>query len=190
MATIDYSTIEGFDTMTAEQKVEALLKVDVPEKVDLSAYVSKAQFDKTASELADAKKQVKAKMTEDEAQRAKEAEEKQQIIDELNALKKQSAISGYVNSYLAMGYDEKLAKDTAEALFNGNMDKVFENQQAYNAAKEKSLRAEIMKATPGPNGAGGGGEAKKANVELAAQLGKEKNASLQSSNDIVSMYTK
>lgn len=190
MATIDYSTIEGFDTMTAEQKVEALLKVDVPEKVDLSAYVPKATADKYASEAADYKKQLAAKMTDDEKAAKEAAEEHQKIVDELNALKKQSAISGYVNSYLAMGYDEKLAKDTAEALFNGNMDKVFENQKTFHELQKKVIRAEVMKDTPGPNGAGGGGEAKKANVELAAQLGKEKNASLQNSNDIVSMYTK
>ena len=36
MATIDTSMIEGFDSMTADQKVEALLKAEVPEKVDLS----------------------------------------------------------------------------------------------------------------------------------------------------------
>ena len=53
---IDTSTIEGFDGMTAEQKVEALLKVEVPEKVDLSGYIQKSQFDKVSSELAEAKK--------------------------------------------------------------------------------------------------------------------------------------
>ena len=64
---IDTSTIEGFESMTAEQKVEALLKVEVPEKVDLAGYVKKDLFDKTASELAEAKKAAKAKMTEEEA---------------------------------------------------------------------------------------------------------------------------
>ena len=57
---IDTTTIEGFDSMTPEQKVEALLKVEVPDKVDLSGYVKKDLFDKTASELAEAKKTIKA----------------------------------------------------------------------------------------------------------------------------------
>ena len=40
---IDTTAIEGFESMTAEQKVEALLKVEVPEKVDLSGYIQKSQ---------------------------------------------------------------------------------------------------------------------------------------------------
>ena len=48
------------------EKVEALLKVEVPEKVDLTGYVKKDLFDKTASELAEAKKTAKAKMSEEE----------------------------------------------------------------------------------------------------------------------------
>ena len=52
MATIDTSMIEGFDGMTAEQKVEALLKTEIPEKVDLSLYVSKDTADKYATEAA------------------------------------------------------------------------------------------------------------------------------------------
>ena len=42
---IDTTVIEGFESMTAEQKVEALLKVEVPEKIDLSGYVKKALLD-------------------------------------------------------------------------------------------------------------------------------------------------
>ena len=67
---IDTTVIEGFESMTAEQKVEALLKVEVPEKIDLSGYVKKDLFDKTASELAEAKKTIKGKMSEDEAAKA------------------------------------------------------------------------------------------------------------------------
>ena len=52
MPTISTESIEGFDSMTTEQKVEALLKVEVPERIDLSGYVKKDLFDKTASELA------------------------------------------------------------------------------------------------------------------------------------------
>lgn len=67
MPTISTEGIEGFDSMTAEQKVEALLKVEVPEKVDLSGYIQKSQFDKVSSELAEAKKTLKGKLSEDEA---------------------------------------------------------------------------------------------------------------------------
>ena len=67
MPNIDTSTIEGFDGMTDAQKVDALLKVEIPDRVDLKQYVDKSLFDKKLSELADVSKQLKAKQTDDEA---------------------------------------------------------------------------------------------------------------------------
>lgn len=64
MATIDTSTIEGFDGMTADEKVAALLGVQIPDAVDLSGYVKKDIFDSKASEAATLAKQLKAKTTE------------------------------------------------------------------------------------------------------------------------------
>ena len=69
------SGIEGWATMTAEQKLEALAGIDFPENIDLSGYVSKAQFDKVSSDLAAAKKANKEKMTADEAAATQAAEE-------------------------------------------------------------------------------------------------------------------
>lgn len=66
MAQFDTSTIEGFDGMTAEQKLDALLNAEIPDKVDLSLYVSKETFDKKASEAASLSKQLKEKMSEDD----------------------------------------------------------------------------------------------------------------------------
>ena len=56
MAKIDVTKIEGYDTMSDADKIAALLKADIPEP-DMSGYVSKATFDKTASELASLKKE-------------------------------------------------------------------------------------------------------------------------------------
>ena len=66
MSNIDTSHIEGFDGMTAEQKVEALLKLEIPEAVDLSGFVKKSVFDAKASEAAELSKKLKGKMSEDE----------------------------------------------------------------------------------------------------------------------------
>ena len=51
-----------------------------------------------------------------------------------------------------------VAQDTAKALAEGDMQKVFSNQQKANAAYEKKLRAEMVKSDPKPEGAGGGNE--------------------------------
>ena len=66
MANIDTSTIEGFDNMNADEKVTALLGIQIPDPVDLSGYVKKEVFDTKASEAATLAKQLKVKTTEAE----------------------------------------------------------------------------------------------------------------------------
>ena len=55
-----------------------------------------------------------------------------------------------------MGYDEKLAEETAEAMASGEMDKVFANQKKHLDAFEKKVRAEALKNTPKPTPDGDG----------------------------------
>ena len=189
MPTISTESIEGFDSMTAEQKVEALLKVEVPEKVDLAGYVKKDLFDKTASELAEAKKTIKAKMTDDEAAKAQADADRKALEDKYTELLRKSTIAEHTARFIAMpGYDEKLARETAEALFDGNMDKVFENQQKANAAYEKKLRAEMVKQDPKPDGAGGDDQKKDTAVEFAKKLGKKRADALKSANEGLKHY--
>lgn len=186
---IDTSTIEGFEGMTAEQKVEALLKVEVPERVDLSGYIQKSQFDKVSSELAEAKKTIKSKMTEDEAAKAQADADRKALEDKYTELLRKSTIAEHTARFIAMpGYDEKLARETAEALFDGNMDKVFENQQKANAAYEKKLRAEMVKQDPKPDGAGGDDQTKDTAVEFAKKLGKQRADALKSANEGLKNY--
>lgn len=186
---IDTSTIEGFEGMTAEQKVEALLKVEVPEKVDLAGYVKKDLFDKTASELAEAKKAAKAKMTEEEAAAAERDAKWAEMEAKLKELETEKTISTYKASYLAMpGFDEKLAEDTAKALAEGDMKTVFANQQKASAAHEKKLRAEMVKQDPKPDGAGGDDQKKDTAVEFARNLGKQRADALKSANEGLKNY--
>ena len=138
--------IENYESMTPEEKVAALEAYEP----DMSGFVSKATFDKTASDLAAAKKSLRDKMTEDEAKAAKAAEDQAAIMAELEALRHEKLVSNYTNSYLTMGFDEKLAKSTAEALANGDMDTVFKNQKIHADAREKALRTELLKSTPTP----------------------------------------
>ena len=186
---IDTSTIDGFDSMTAEQKVEALLKVEVPEKVDLASYVKKDLFDKTASELAEAKKAAKAKMTEEEAAAAEREAKWAEMEAKLKELETEKTISTYKASYLAMpGFDEKLAEETAKALADGDMKKVFDNQQKANAAYEKKLRAEMVKQDPKPDGAGGDDKKEDSAVEYARKLGKQRADALKNANEGIKHY--
>lgn len=149
---IDISTIEGFEKMTDEQKVAALLGMDIPEP-DMTGFVSKATFDAKATEAAKLSKQLKARMTEEEAEKEADAAARRELEDKYNALLKRTTIADYKAKYLAMGYDEKLATDTAEAMLEGNIDKVFANGEKYKAEMEKKIRSEILRETPRPNSA-------------------------------------
>lgn len=140
--------IENYESMTPEEKVAALEAYEP----DMSGYVSKATFDKTASDLAAAKKSLREKMTEDEAKAAKAAEEHEALMAELEALKAEKLVAGYTNSYLAMGYEADLAKSAAEALAKGDMDAVFKLQKTHADNREKALRTELLKGTPSPAG--------------------------------------
>lgn len=176
MPHINTDSIPGYAEMTAEEKLEALLKVEIPDSIDLSGYVPKSQFDKTASELAEKKRQEKAKMGQEEAalSELREALEKaQETIAstnlQLEEQKKINLISSYKNNYLALGYDEALAEDTAKAMADGKMDKVFANQKKAAEAAETKLRSEITQSTPRPNGSGGADGQQSRAAQIAAE---------------------
>jgi len=142
--------IENYENMTTEEKLAALEAYEP----DMSGHVAKTLYDKTASELAAAKKALKERMSDDEAKAAKEAEEKAALLERAEKAEYALAVNGYAKAYLAMGYDEKLANSTAEALAKGDMNTVFANQKAHSDAREKALRAELLKQTPPPPAGG------------------------------------
>ena len=146
----DTSTIDGFENMSDADKVTALLGVDLPDPVDTKNLVKKEDFDKVMSEASSYKKQLKEKMTAEEtaAAEAKAAQEKLQ--NDYNALLKENTISKNVAKYIALGYDEKLAKSTAEALYDGDMETVFANAAKANQALADKLKADLMRNSPRP----------------------------------------
>ena len=179
---ISTDSIQGFAEMSDADKVTALLGLDVPDPVDLSGYVKKEVFDAKATEAANLSKQLKSKMTDDEAAKA-------QADADRKALEDKYTIAEHTARYIAMpGYDEKLARETAEALFDGKMDVVFANQQKANAAYEKKLRADLVKQDPKPDGAGGGEGGKDEAVEFAKKLGKQRADALKNANEGLKHY--
>lgn len=151
---IDTTKIDGYDKMTIEEKLSALEGFEV-ESPDYSGYVPKAQYDKTASEAATYKKQLREKMSEEEIKAKEDADKLEAITKERDALLREKTVATYKAKYLALGYDEKLADDTAEALVEGKLDRVFENQKKHIESVEKKIRADVLKETPKPEGGNG-----------------------------------
>ena len=145
MAKIDISKIEGYETMTVEEKLAALEALELPD-VDKM----KSALDKATSEAAGYKKQLRERMTEDEAAKAKAAEDMASVMAELETLRADKAISDYTAQFMGIGYDEKLAKSTAAALHKGDMATMFKNHATFVTEREKVMKAELLKDTPTP----------------------------------------
>ena len=155
MAKVDITKIEGYEGMTPEEKIKALEAYEIEDvQPDYSGYVKKDVFDKTASELAGVKKRLKEKMTDDEAAKQKEQEEREELQSKYEKLLHDSEVSKNKAKLLALGYEEKLADDTAEAMVTGDLEKVMANQKKHLEAVEKKVRAEALKDTPKPTGDG------------------------------------
>ena len=130
MARIDVSKIDGYADMSPEDKLKALEAVEIPD-ADYTGYVKKDLFDKTASELASTKRQLKEKMTDDEVAKQRELEERAELEEKYNKLLRKSEIAENKAKLVALGYEESLADETAEAMVNGELDKVFANQKKH-----------------------------------------------------------
>ena len=83
MAKIDITKLEGYkDDMTAEEKLKLYESYEIAEP-SYDGYIKKDTFDKTASELANVKKQLKDRMSEDEVKEAERAQKDAEIMEEL-----------------------------------------------------------------------------------------------------------
>jgi hypothetical protein len=146
---IDTTLIPNFDELPEEAKA-AILGMEFADTPDMSQFVAKAVFDKKASEVAELSKQLKSKMTQEEQAAAKQAEALAAMQAELESLRADKTISEYTAQYLSLGYSEKLAKSTAEALHQGDMATVFKNQALFVAEREKAMKTDLLKNTPVP----------------------------------------
>ena len=190
MANIDTSTIEGFDTLSAEEQVQALLGLEIPDAVDMSKFVDKSLFDKKASELAEANKKLKDKMSDDEKKKAEDEKALEEMRMKIETLEKEKMVSNYTAQFLALGYDDALAKETAQAQADGDMAKVFANSQKHQKALEEKLKKEMLDKTPKPGGNGGGDDDgdKDEAVEKAKAIAKAKVGDGKSYDDIMNNY--
>lgn len=143
------------DGMTVEE-IEAALGDITPSSNDSSEIERlKAALSKSNSEAAGYKKQLREKMTEDEQKAQKEAEERAELQEKYDNLLRKTEVSENKARLLALGYDEKLANETAEAMVSGDLEKVFTNQLKHQQNLEKKIRADVLKDTPPPVGGNG-----------------------------------
>lgn len=198
MAQIDVTQIAGFEEMTAEQKLDALMKLDVPDKVDLSGYVKKSVFDAKAAEASDLSKKLKGKMTEDEQKQAEIAEaaeaaakEKEALLARVAELEKNNTLREYTLGFTNLGFDEKLASETANLFEEKDSVKFFANMKKFLESYEKAIEKKLMDNTPGPGGnAGNAGENEDPAIKKAKALFGNNAGTGKTYADVLSYYKK
>ena len=188
MAKIDITKIDGYADMSAEDKIKALEAYET-EEPDYSGYVKKGIFDKTASELAAKKRELNDKLTEDEKNKQAEEEKRAELESKYEKLLHESQVSKYKADLLGMGYDEKLAEDTAEAMASGDTEKIFANQKTHLVNVEKKIKAEVLKDTPKPNGTGKGNEGMTLEKLRKLSPGDRSNWARSNPEDYKALYT-
>ena len=138
------------EDMTFEDINAALAERELVDKSQYDGFVPKTLLEKANSEAADYKKKWKAAASEQEQKQIEDAEKQAQIEEELKTLRRSSKVSEYEKQHLALKYDEKDAKEIAEALYDGDMDTVFRLQKKHEESLQKSIKADLMKDMPTP----------------------------------------
>jgi hypothetical protein len=133
----------------SEEEVSALLEKVWAAKEKEHAK-TKSALDKTSSDVAKLKKELNEHQTEEEKAKNAQAEEIERLRAENEAFKKSSAISEITGKLIGLGYADTLASETAEALYNSDMDKFFANTKTMLTDLEKNIKAGVMKGTPTP----------------------------------------
>lgn len=149
MAKIDTSKIEGYASMSAEDKVKAL---EALEYEDNAAELErlKGANSKANSEAAEWKRKHNALLTEEEKKKQEDADALAKMQKELEELRQEKTVSEYKAQFIAQGYSEELATETAKALATGDTAKVFANQQKFLEGYAKTVKADALKKTPKP----------------------------------------
>jgi len=152
---IDTSKIEGYADMTPEQKIAALEAVEYDDRsAEVERY--KSAVSKANSEAAEWKKKHNALLSEDEQKKQANEEELNTLRAKVEQMEKEKTISGHKAQFLALGYDDALASETAQAMADGNTAKVFANQKKFLESHDKAYKAQLMGGTSTPPAGNGG----------------------------------
>ena len=153
MPKIDTSKIEGYAEMTPEQKLAALEGYEYEDHSE-ELERQRAAVTKANGEAAEWKRKHTALLSEDEKKKQEDADKLASMEKELAELRKGKVVSDYKAKFVAQGYSEELADETAKALADGDMTKVFANQQKFLTDYAKGVKAEALKGTPKPPAGG------------------------------------
>lgn len=150
MAKIDVSKIDGYEAMSAEEKLAALEAYEFEEPAPANDNETKLKeaLTRASADASEWKKKYRA--TLDDAKRAEEerAERDKARDEELETLRKERTISKLEAQYLSVGYSAELAAASAKAQADGDTATVLANQTKFLADMKSKLEAEALGKQP------------------------------------------
>ena len=160
------------ENMTEDEVFEALANKD-KESVKV-----KTAFDKASSELAELKKKQASTLNDSEKEKLELTERIKALETDKANLEKEKQISTMKAQYIALGYEQALAQETAEAYVNGDTTKLIENQTKFIKTHDEALKASLLGNTPKP----GGGDKSAVGLEQFKKMGYSARVELLKNN--------
>lgn len=144
------------DNMTFEEIQEALADLPEPDSV-----VDKEEYDKmkklkdeASKEASSWKKKYNSTLSEKEQLEIAQNEANEELQNNYDALLRKTTIAERKAELVELGYDTKLAQETAEAMVDGDFTKVIANQSKFAESVKKNTTDELLKNTKTPEGGG------------------------------------
>lgn len=146
----DTSRIDGWETLSAEDKVKALLEqeIEVEQTEPADAIKLKNALNKACEEAASYKKALREKQTEAERAEADRAEREKALQDELASYRDKERISSYKAQLMSAGVDSETADLMAKSLPEGVSDEYFQATKSFLDAQRKNAEIAALGKQP------------------------------------------
>lgn len=112
----------------------------------------KNNISKLTSECKEWKTKYQSTLDAGELARQQAEEERTNMLNELNLLKRDKNIADLKSQFLGIGYSEELASDTAIATLDGDTAKVLANQKKFADELVANTKKDLIKDNPKPQG--------------------------------------
>lgn len=157
-------------------------------RVKAKAAKDKAAFDKTASELASLKKNIRKNQTEDELKAEEERERQAQIVEELNTLRKQAALAVISKKAFAFTQSEETANEIAEYLYGasdpeGALDAVMREWTRQRKELEVKYKNYGAPASGAQQQISPEEQLRAKNIQMAREMGKTRSAAMRNADN-------
>lgn len=148
---LDTSRIAGWDDLSAEDKVKALLEqeIEVEQTEPADAIKLKNALNKACEEAASYKKALREKQSEAERAEADRAEREKALQDELASYRNKERVSSYKAQLMAAGIDPDTADLMAKSLPEGVSDEYFQATKSFLDAQRKNAEIAALGKQPG-----------------------------------------